>query len=331
MTILLSASTFRWDILLWVIGGITLSGLILWPLSYILVSNIVYTKVLRREDGNHWGREISFPDDPEYVAMYSAGAEWYEQNKEKKSDVHIVRDGFNLYGEYFDFGSDRCVIVLSGRTEGLTYGYFFAKPYVAAGCNVLVIDARAHGMSDGKFNTCGFEESKDALAWAKYVHDELGVKSVIFHGICIGSAAAVFALTSEDCPDYIAGMVAEGMFVNFSESMKNHLIEFKKPVFILNDMIDMWMKHYTGHSMKFGPIDVIHKLDKPLLMLHSKEDIYSVPEYAQKLYDTASSSYKKLVWFEHGRHSMLRITETPKYDDSIEQFIAECFENKHAA
>lgn len=331
MNLSLLLNAFRLDVLLWALGGVVLLALLSWPVLYLIIARIVYVRVLRRgEKDNAWNRDPSC-NDAEHVEMFAEGMKWHEQHKDKKTDVHIVRDGLNLYGEYYDFGFERCVMILSGRTESLNYGYYFAKPYVAAGCNVLVVDPRAHGWSDGEFNTCGFEESKDALAWVKYIHDEFGVRSVLFHGICIGSAGALYALTSDECPDYVEGMVAEGMFATFSESMKNHLIERKKPVFMLNGMIDLWMRHYTGHSMKFGPIDVIHKLYKPILMLHSREDEYSVPKYAQKLYDKAASEEKRLVWFEHGRHSLLRYTDTDKYDASIEQFVAECFQNDKVA
>jgi esterase/lipase len=58
-------------------------------------------------------------------------------------------------------------------------------------------------------------------------------------------------------------------------------------------------------------------------MLHSKEDLYSTPEYAQKLYDLSGSTYKKLVWFDHGKHSYIRINNTEKYDAAITEFLAE--------
>jgi esterase/lipase len=212
-------------------------------------------------------------------------------------------------------------MILSGRTEGLRYGYYFAIPYAKNGCNILVIDPRAHGLSDGEFNTVGFEESLDDIEWVKFLHKECGVKEVVFHGICIGAAGGMYALTSEKCPDCVVGMTTEGMFPCFAESMKNHLIEKKKPVKLFFPFIDAWMKKYTGHSMKKGPIHVIDKLQKPLLMLHSKEDIYSTPEYAQKLYDLAGSKEKKLVWFEKGKHSMLRISDTEKYDCAIAEFL----------
>ena len=81
--------------------------------------------------------------------------------------------------------------------------------------------------------------------------------------------------------------------------------------------------------MKYGPIDIIENIHTPLLMLHSKEDLYSTPEYAKKLYELSGAKHKRLVWFEHGRHSMLRITDTQLYDTSISQFLAEISADKN--
>ena len=318
---MLAVNVFLHPVFLWIVGGLAASGLFMWALTYVVASYFIYTKTLRRSSKEQWSRDIPSDLTEESSKMYQAGLAWGEENKAYKKDVHIVRDGLNLYGEYYDFGCKRCVIVLSGRTECLKYGYYFAIPYAKNGCNVLVLDPRAHGLSDGEFNTVGFEESKDILAWVRFMHEEHGVNNIVFHGICIGAAGGMYALTDENCPDYIEGIVTEGMFANFGESMKNHLREKKKPVFILFDLVDAWKKHYTGHSMRFGPINVIDKLKKPLCMLHSQEDLYSRPEYAQKLYDLAGSENKRLVWFEKGKHSMLRITDTEKYDGAIAEFL----------
>ena len=259
--------------------------------------------------------------DPQQIPMYKTGSLWSEQHQSNKIDVHIVRDGLNLYGEYYDLGFKRCVMILSGRTESLKYGYYFAIPYAERGYNVLVVDPRAHGLSDGDFNTFGFEESLDDVEWVNMLVNEFGMESVIFHGICIGSAGGMLALTSGKLSDKVDGIVTEGMYPNFGESVKNHMKEQKRSTFITYPLINRWTMHLTGHSMNRGPIDVIHKLQKPLLMLHSREDLYSTPEYAQKLYDLAGCENKRLVWFEHGKHSMLRITDTERYDYAIGEFL----------
>ena len=301
--------------------GIVLLALAFLVTSWIVGSYFAYVITLRRGK-NKWGRQIPKKLPSDSIRMYEIGREWADANADKKTDVHIQRNGLNLYGEYYDFGYDRCAFILSGRTESLIYGYFFAIPYAKNGYNVLVVDPRAHGLSDGKYNTVGFEESGDIMAWVEHLVDKFGVRSVIFHGICIGAAGGMLALTSGKCSDVVEGIVTEGMFPNFYESVRNHMIEMHRSTFVTLDLIDLWMRHCTGHSMKYGPINVIDKLDKPLLMLHSYEDLYSTPEYAKKLFERAGSEQKKLVWFDHGRHSMLRITDTDLYDKSIASFIA---------
>ena len=316
-----------WDLsavptFVWIILGVLIgSGILMWPLTLFVASKCVYNATLRRTSPEKWGRAPSAPDDPESMEMDAMGMAWAEANRHAVKEVHVTRDGVDLYGEYYDFGHKRAVMILSGRTESLRYGYYFAIPYAAAGWNILVVDPRAHGKSGGEFNTVGFEESRDDIAWVKHLRDAHGVEQVVFHGICIGAAGGMLALTSEDCPDTVCGMVTEGMFPNFGESMKNHLIERKKPVKTFYPLINAWMKHYTGHSMNKGPIDVIHKMDLPLLMLHSREDRYSTPEYAQRLFDLAGTSDKRLVWFPVGRHSMLRITDTERYDTAVKEFV----------
>ena len=299
------------------------SGLILWIVSCFVASYLIYTKTLRKKDKDTWTRAMAPDIDPEQIPMYDAGRAWSEENAAYKTDVHIVRDGLHLYGEYYDFGNERCAVILSGRTESLKYGYYFAIPYAKCGCNILVLDQRGHGLSDGEYNTVGFEESQDAVAWLTYMQSAFGVKSFVLHGICIGAATGMFALHHADCPACVEGIVTEGMFPRFLESVKNHMIEKKKPTFFTLWLVNRWMIRYTGYSMKRGPLDIISEIKTPLLMLHSREDLYSTPYYAQKLYDASGATQKKLVWFAHGRHSMLRITDTALYDLFITQFLSE--------
>lgn len=317
------------EILIWMLAAIVGLGIFFGVLSCFVASFMVYDRTFRRSPRNPWnGDPASF--SPEQKRMDAEGMAWYHDHETYARDVHIVRDGLRLYGQYFDFGSDRAVIMLSGRTDCHRYAYFYAKPYAEAGLNVLVIDARAHGKSDGEFNSLGFEEGRDALAWASMLHEEQGIGTVIFHGICIGAAAGMLAITASDCPDYIKGIVTDGMFPNFGESLKNHLIERKKPIILLYWLIHRRHIHFTGHDMDVGPLDVIGRLDRPLLMLHGLADRYSKPDDAQKLFDLAGTEQKSIVWFEKGEHSLLRYIDAPRYDEAIRDYLAQHFAVKTA-
>lgn len=308
-----------------IVAGFVLLNIAFYFVMVWVASGMIYNQTLSRQSKEQWSRTAPI-EDPRQQVMQEIGNQWADKYADCKKDVHIVRDGLNLYGEYYDLGYDKAVMIISGRTECSRYGYYFAIPYAEAGLNVLVVDPRAHGLSDGKYNTLGFEESKDAIAWCKLLHDAFGVKDIVLHGICIGAAGGMFAITAPECPDYIRALVTEGMFARFAISMKQHMIERKRHLWPVLQWVDLRMKRATGHSMMKGPINVIDKMDKPLLMLHSEEDHYSLPQYAQLLYDSCPSKNKELVWFETGDHSMLRHTHTEKYDASIKAFLRKIFQ-----
>jgi hypothetical protein len=57
-------------------------------------------------------------------------------------------------------------------------------------------------------------------------------------------------------------------------------------------------------------------------MLHGTGDIYSLPTRTKEIFGKCPSENKKLVWFEDGRHSMLRIVYPEQYDRAIGDFLA---------
>lgn len=305
-------------IVLVVFAGVNL--ILLYPLLK-LTAYIVYLSTMVRKNEKYWDREWYHPDE-ESCRMHEQGVAWAKEHADCMTEVKTVsEDGLDLYGEYYDFGHDRAVILIPGRTDNLIYSYFYAKPYADSGYNVLCIDQRAHGLSGGKYITTGFAESRDVLRWVKLLTEDFGVKSVVLHGICIGSACGLYTMLAEDAPDCLTALVADGMYCNFYESYYLHMKALKKPTFIMG-MIESVMKSKTGHSLKIGPIDVIDKYEKPLLMLHGTGDIYSLPARTKEIFGKCPSENKKLVWFEDGRHSMLRSVYPEQYDRAIGDFLA---------
>ncbi len=286
----------------------------------ILTGYIIFKVLLVRTKPEKWGHECSMPNDPEISSIFNTGAKWREEHSNVRKDIYIKNDGFKLYGEYFDFGYDRAVIIIAGRMECCIYSCYFAEPYRKSGYNILVIDGRAHGFSEGKYNSIGQKEYRDLIAWGKMLHDDMGVKNIYLHGVCIGASTSLFAITDESCPDYFSGITVEGMYVNFYESTKNHMKKDKRPVFPFIYIVMFFIRIFTGvHPMKDGPYKRISKLKKPILFLHGKQDVYSLPEKAEELYASCNSE-KQLVWFDEGGHSRLRINNTEKYDAAITEF-----------
>ena len=304
----------------WVLLGIFFLVLAPGFFFQMLLARSLYFRYLVRGKRESWEREPK-TDDPETIKIYEIGnKEFYQPNKHLAKEVNVTSCGFKLAGEYYDFGHKKTALIVAGRSEALTYSYYFAIPYQKLGFNILVIDNRGHGYSEGKINAVGLLEWPDILAWVKMLHDDFGQEEIISHGVCIGSATTLYALTSNDCPDYYKGMVADGMYQNFPLSFINHAYEAGYPKHFVYEFFFMWFKHYAKVNPFYGPIDCIDKLKVPILFIYSKEDRYSTPDKGQELFDKCSGP-KEIAWFDKGRHSYVRINNQDGYDKAIEDFI----------
>lgn len=282
----------------------------------------VFLHTLSRRKSGGWGRVCSAPDNPEQMKMWDDGVSYMAKFADKKHDVSITNDGLKLYGEFYDFGSKKTVLFLCGRCECLMYGYFYAQPYIESGLNVLFIDPRAHGLSEGEYSTVGIKESKDALAWMKYIKEEFKQEKFILHCVCVGGSAGLLAVTSKDNPDLIERIVVDGLFTNFKESYKQHYCALGHKVFPVFYLIWMWFRIYNGVSVKLSnPEKCVQELHIPILFIHTKADKYSLPENAEMMFNKCSSEQKKFVWFTEGSHSHIRNNATEKYDKVVKEFL----------
>ena len=302
-----------------IIAVVVFGVLPLFILPYILYSILL----VRGSNKEKWGRTCAIPDDEEYKRMFDKGIAWEKRYHAYKEEVEIVSDGYHLFGEYFDFGGKTAVIIIAGRMESLLYSYYFAEPYRKLGFNVLVIDNRAHGLSDGKVHCLGYKEYIDLINWGRLLHDRFHNENVVLHGICIGSSEAVFALTAPECPDYFRAMVAEGIYTTFHDSFVNHMIDGGHAVYPWTPFIMLYIRLFShADAVHDGPLYRIDRLTKPILFIHSKEDRFSLPKEGELVYNKCKCE-KKLVWFNKGAHSRVRINDEEGYDKAITDFCHE--------
>lgn len=312
-----------WGIVLIVAAVLVLGGLAAMVAVTMPIAKKVYEHQLVRTDPEKWGRVCSAPENEEQQAMWDAGCAWAAPHRDKMTEVQVENDGFKLFGEYYDFGADRCVIILPGRCECLIYSYYFAAPYEKAGFNVLVVDTRCHGRSEGIYNTIGVKESGDVLAWAKLMHEGFHNSEVWIHGICIGTSSGLFALTSPQRPAYMKGLVTEGCYTSLRETFKRHMMAINRPRFpVLDEVMYLVNKHTGTNVYRQKPIREFKKLpaDCRVLFLYGEKDIFSIPPKSRKLFAACSAGEKKLVWFPEGGHSHLRINNVQQYDRAIYEF-----------
>ena len=301
----------------------------LFVLSGILVS--LYTAVrifqntLYRSDKVIRTRACSDSSAPGQKEMFEIGIAWADKNRDLIDELQIQNKDLRLYGEYMNFGHQKCAIILQGRTESLLYSYYYADVYAKNGYNILTLDTRAHGLSDGKYLTAGVKEHEDLLLWIEHIKNQYAIKEFVLHGICIGAATAVYAACATKDPA-IKGIVSDGLFVSYYEIFKNHIIERKKPVLYFVYLVFLYTYLLDGANMlKKTPYKHMQDIDIPILFLWSQKDIYCTPDKSLLLYDACQSPKKDMQFFPEGKHSYVRYCNTAEYDARIDQFLKSNF------
>lgn len=307
----------------WILAIVLFGALIVLPLliSITIIPPVIFDAISKRSKPEKWSREHPSSSNPGIVEMWGESLKFRDLYKNKEEEIEATTaDGLHLKGLYYDFGGDTCVMILGGRPETCIYALYYAYPYAKMGISVCAIDTRAHGLSEGTYSGCGYKEQEDIFAFVKTLREK-GIRNVILHGICVGSSASALAACNPSCPKEIKGLVTDGLFIHYYETLIHRIKKNKGPVYPTVWIFRAKIKKLHGiDCSKFGPISELPKLRLPCLMMASKEDIFSLPKNTQRLYDVNGSSDKKLVWFEHGPHSHLRRVDPKLYDESVTEF-----------
>ena len=312
----------------WEITLISLAAIVLFNLlvMLILVPHVVFYHTAYRNPKKKRTRECTNLKDADQVKMFDEGIAWAQQFEDRRIPLEIVHDGLHLKGEYIDFGAKKCAVILQGRTESLLYSYYFAKPYADSGYNILVVDLRAHGLSDGKFQTGGVQESGDIVCWVEEIERRFHVESFVFHGICIGAATSVYAalaLEKRGHP-HVEAVVCEGLYATYYEMFAKNFAVYKKKPFPMLPLTFFLARLYTGVSFfRNRPVEAVGKLRCPVLLLYSIEDAFCPQESGQRIFSAAENPFSEIVFFPYGRHSHVRSLNTEEYDRTIREFVAQ--------
>lgn len=300
---------------------IALSGFIFMWIYVWGIAKKQYSEMFIRTSPDKWARGNSCPENEEHSVMFNAGMKWGEENASYKEDIEITsKDGLKLKGEYFNFGYDRAALILAGRAETVLYCYYFAELFQKAGCNVIVVDPRACGLSEGKYTTAGMKEGEDAGLWIDYIHERYGIEKFYIHGICVGSAQAIYVAAAHQ--PYLKGIILEGPYSAFYKVLLMRTKNHGKPTFPVCLQMAMLYKKLAGVNVfKNKPIEEIKKVEVPALFLCGREDKSNSPDDFELIYKACGSAKKKFVWFDHGAHSHLRIVNLEKYDSEVIDFI----------
>lgn len=250
--------------------------------------------------------------------------EWLmEQNLQKVSITSD--DGLKLSATLLknEKPSDKTIICFHGYTSnGLTNYGAMSKFLYEQGFNLLLVDQRAHGESEGKYIGFGVLDRKDAAKWIDYVIKIFGSDCKIFlHGTSMGGAT-VLMTSGLELPKNVKGIIADCGFTSaydvFSHILKR---DYHLPKFPLMNMTEMLTQKHAGYGYNdVSTLDEVKKTNIPILFIHGEKDDF-VPTYMSEQNYEACKSDKKLLIIKGADHAESYYSGTEEYEKAVTEFV----------
>ncbi len=241
--------------------------------------------------------KITFYPTPD---LFETPAQWGLNYEEVEL---VTEDKTHLHGWYIPHPSaTRTLLFFHGNGGNISHRGESLAIFHRLGMNILIIDYRGYGHSDGRPDEPGLYQ--DAMAAWLYLREQRGIheKQILIFGRSLGGVVAT-QLASRVEP---AALILESTF-NSARAMAGQLFPWLSPVILLR--------------YEFNSEAKIRQLTSPLYMAHSLDDEIIPYELGVTLFEAAPTVKR---FFEmRGGHNEGFLQSQPGYEQGLKKFINE--------
>ena len=244
-----------------------------------------------------------------------------------KEDVYITsRDGLKLHGYLIPRENARgTFILIHGWRSRAAYDFSVIwDQYHGMGYNILAIEQRTIGQSEGNYICFGVKEQYDLIDWAHYVGTRFGEQSpIIFSGISMGSSTVMFALGNDELPKNVVGAIADCGFTSAWDEFCYLLrTQYHLPKFPFLYIAEIYARIFCGISFrKYNSTNTLKNAKIPVLFIHGEADDFVPPEHTQKNY-AACASRRELFTVKDAGHGLSYLVDRENADKKLTEFIS---------
>ena len=235
-------------------------------------------------------------------------------------------DGLRLTARYYHTADGAPLDIAFHGYRGHAWRDFCGGSRIsfALGHNLLLVDQRAHGESDGHTISFGIKERWDCRDWANYATKRFGKETkVILSGVSMGAATVLMA-SELDLPDTVAAITADCPYSAPGTIIRKVTSDVKLPPWLIYPFVVLGAFVF-GHFCLWSssPVKAVRNTKIPILLIHGEDDRFVPCNMSREIRD-ACRGPAVLVTFPEAGHGLSYLTDTARYHRIYREFFRIC-------
>lgn len=302
----------------WIICLVMLLMIILLLGFYLLTGFFAYKLCLTRKGKIKRNIEKKFEV---HLNSLDIDSEYFNNGFEKLSI--LSEDNLKLYGFYKSNLNNKLIILVHGyggnHKEMANYAKFFEK----RGYDILAIDQRCHGESEGIDLTMGKKESEDLLLWINRLLEINSQYKIVLFGLSMGATTVCIAC-GENLPTNVVLAIEDCGYDNANKQFLNVYLKSK----FHNKFFYKIFYNYTKKTkgLDLAQVDANKSLKScriPVMFIHGSEDKFVPTEMVYSLSSQISPQRSSLYIAEGASHAESYSTNPQKYEKEIDKYLSQ--------
>lgn len=213
------------------------------------------------------------------------------------------RDGLRLHARYYHVKDNAPLhIQFHGyRSSPLRDFCGIGAECMRQGHNVILVDQRSHGKSEGRTISFGIKERFDVISWINYAVERFGKEvRIILGGLSMGAATVLMA-AELDLPENVVGIIADCPYSSPREIIKKVCKDRNLPADKVYPFIKLGGIIFGGfNSDAAAASEAVKNTDVPIFLSHGEDDGFVPISMSDKISENAKNiTYRKVPGADH--------------------------------
>ena len=250
-----------------------------------------------------------------YLDQIQTGMAWVNSHFDERVDITAF-DGLKLHaGVILRENARGTALLFHGyRSRGCLDFSCSAPFYHELGLNLVIVDERACGESEGDAITFGMKERRDVVSWLAWIRERFGAdEAVILGGVSMGCATVLMSL-GLDLPANVKGVIADcGYTSPWAELAHVLRRDYHLPPFPWMPLMNLMVRRRIGCDLHISTVDALKQNERiPVFLVHGGADDFVPTDFGRENY-AACAAEKELLIVPGAGHAVSFLVDPETY------------------